>query len=121
MDRVSVRRVLLVDDHPAFAASARALLIHEGFDIVGIATSGEEALAMCDALLPEVLLLDVHLPGISGLDVADQLALAPDPPEMILISSDTDAGADPMVLAAPVRGFLPKRDLTCAAINALLG
>jgi hypothetical protein len=39
---------------------------------------------------------------------------------MILISSDTDAGTDPMVLSAPVRGFLPKRDLTCAAIDALL-
>ena len=95
-------------------------MTHEGFDIVGIAATGEEALTMCDALGPELMLLDVHLPGMSGLDVADRLALAPNPPVMILISSDTDAGTDPMVLAAPVRGFLPKRDLTCAAIDALL-
>ncbi len=117
---MSVRRVLLVDDHPAFAASARALLIHEGLDIVGVAATGEEALTMCHTLRPELLLLDIHLPGISGLDVAHELARTSFPPAMILISSDTDAGTDPMVLSAPVRGFLPKRDLTCAAIDALL-
>ena len=117
---MSVRRVLLVDDHPAFAASARALLTHEGFDIVGVAATGEEALTMCHTLRPELLLLDIHLPGISGLDVAQELARTWCPPAMILISSDTDAGSDPMVLSAPVRGFLPKRDLTCAAIDALL-
>ena len=88
---------------------------------MGVAATGEEALTMCGALQPELLLLDIHLPGISGLDVAQHLASGPSPPAMILISSDSDAGDDPMVMSAPVRGFLPKRDLTCAAIDALLG
>jgi DNA-binding NarL/FixJ family response regulator len=115
-----VRRVLLVDDHPEFASSAHALLTHDGFDIVGVAGTGEDALEMCRLLQPELLLLDIHLPGISGLDVAEELSRADRPPLVILISSDTDAGTDPDVLGAPVSGFLPKRDLTCAAIDALL-
>ena len=114
------RRVLLVDDHPDFASSANALLTYEGFDIVGVAATGEDALRMCRLLEPELLLLDIHLPGISGVDVAEVLARTERPPQVILISSDTDAGTDPDVLAAPVRGFLPKRDLTSAAIDALL-
>jgi DNA-binding NarL/FixJ family response regulator len=113
-------RVLLVDDHPDFASSAHALLTHGGFDIVGVAATGEDALEMCRLLQPELLLLDIHLPGISGIDVAQKLVLTERPPLVILISSDTDAGADPDVQGAPVRGFLPKRDLTCAAIDALL-
>lgn len=114
------RRVLLVDDHPEFASSAHALLAHDGFDIVGIAGTGEDALEMCRLLRPELLLLDIHLPGISGLDVAQELARTAHPPLVILISSDSDAGTDPDVQSAPVSGFLPKRDLTCAAIDALL-
>ncbi|MEY2583528.1 MAG: hypothetical protein QOE09_3377 [Ilumatobacteraceae bacterium] len=75
---------------------------------------------MCRLLQPELLLLDIHLPGISGVDVAQELSRTARPPQVILISSDTDAGIDPDVQGAPVRGFLPKRDLTCAAIDALL-
>ena len=114
------RRVLLVDDHPDFASSAQALLAYAGFDIVGVAVTGEDALRMCPLLQPELLLLDIHLPGISGVEVAQKLSRTKRPPQIILISSDSDAGADPDVQAAPVRGFLFKRDLTCAAIDALL-
>lgn len=76
---------------------------------------------MCRMLRPELVLLDIHLPGITGIDVAQKLSRMSRPPAMILISSDTDADTDPEVLSAPVKGFLPKRDLTCAAIAALLG
>jgi hypothetical protein len=52
--------------------------------------------------------------------VAALLPRTPGAPEVILISGDDDAASDPRVLTAPVAGFLAKRDLSCAAIDALL-
>lgn len=69
---------------------------------------------------PDLVLLDLRLPEMSGVEVAMALGATSDPPAVILISSDADAAGDPAVMAAPVRGFLPKRDLTCAAIDELL-
>ena len=110
----------MVDDHAAFATSACALLASEGFDVVGVASTGEDALVQCAALRPDLLLLDIRLPGMSGVDVAHAVSDGTHTAMVILISSDADAATDPDVCAAPVRGFLPKRDFTCAAIDSLL-
>ncbi len=112
--------MLLVDDHPGFVASARALLTHEGMNVVAVATTAADAIRLSDAVRPEVVLLDIHLPDGSGIDVAHAIARGPGAPQTILISSDADAAMHPGVQTAPVRGFVPKRDLTCAAIEALL-
>jgi CheY-like chemotaxis protein len=72
--------VLIVDDHAAFRASARALLQAEGFDVVGEAANGAAAVEAVAALRPEIVLLDIQLPDLDGLAVAEQLAAAPDPP-----------------------------------------
>ena len=114
------RRVLLVDDHAGFVTSARALLTYEGMDVVATAANAAEAIEMCFSFRPDVLLLDIHLPDRSGVEVARTLAARGDAPDMILISSDIDAASRPDVQSAPVRGFVPKRDLTCATIEALL-
>jgi DNA-binding NarL/FixJ family response regulator len=114
-------RVLLVDDHAGFRASAAALLEAEGLSIVGSAASGEEALAVVDDLDPDIILLDLYLPGLDGVDVAWRLSDPRRNSAIILISSHEEAAADPRVASAPVRGFLSKRDLTCAAIRELLG
>ena len=120
VDFVPTRRVLLVDDHPGFVESARALLTHEGLDIVAVAGSAAEAIRLAHSVRPELMLLDIHLPDRSGIDVAHAVASQLHAPDVILISSDADAGTHPDVRAAPVRGFVSKRDLTCAAIEALL-
>jgi DNA-binding NarL/FixJ family response regulator len=119
---MSGERVLLVDDHPGFRASAAAMLEAEGLSIVGTAASGEEALNLVGPLHPDVVLLDLFLTGIDGIDVAWRIARSgADGPSVILISSHDEAGLDPRVISAPVKGFLPKRDLTCDAIRRLLG
>ena len=87
---------------------------------MGVASTGEDALVQCAALRPDLLLLDIRLPGMSGVDVAHAVSNGTHTAKVILISSDADAETDPDVRAAPVRGFLPKRDLTCEAIGALL-
>jgi DNA-binding NarL/FixJ family response regulator len=73
--------VLIVDDHDGFRSSARALLEAEGFDVVGEAGDAASALAAAARLRPEVVLLDIQLPGIDGFEVAARLAATPDPPE----------------------------------------
>jgi len=71
--------VLIVDDHAAFRASARALLETEGFDVVGEAADGGAAEAVA-VLRPEIVLLDIQLPDLDGMVVAEQLARAEDSP-----------------------------------------
>ena len=65
--------VLIVDDHPSFRASARAVLEAEGFEVVGEPEDGASVLAAVVALDPDVVLLDVQLPDMSGFDVCAEL------------------------------------------------
>ena len=66
--------VLIVDDHAAFRASARALLEADGFVVVGEAADDREALDQARVLRPDVVLLDIQLPDADGFTVADRLA-----------------------------------------------
>jgi DNA-binding NarL/FixJ family response regulator len=118
---VSMRpRVLIVDDHAAFRESASALLEAEGYEVVGAAADGETAIADVERLRPEIVLVDIQLPGLDGFDVAERLAGGVDAPVVILISS-RDAGTyGSRVDEAPVRGFLAKRSLSGAALAGLV-
>jgi DNA-binding NarL/FixJ family response regulator len=113
--------VVIVDDHAAFRASARALLQAEGFDVVGEAADGAEAVKAVAALRPEVVLLDIQLPDLDGLAVAEQLAAVPDAPAVVLISSRDAAAYGPRLRATPARGFIPKSGLSGEALAALTG
>ena len=79
--------VLIVDDHAEFRRSARALLEADGYTVVGEAGDGVEAIAEAERLRPEVVLLDIQLPGIDGFAVAERLASSAHPPAVVLISS----------------------------------
>jgi DNA-binding NarL/FixJ family response regulator len=113
--------VLIVDDHAAFRASARALLQAEGFDVVGEAANGAAAVEAVAALRPEIVLLDIQLPDLDGLTVAEQLARAPDPPAVVLISSRDAAAYGPRLQGSPARGFIPKSGLSGEALAAMTG
>ncbi len=100
--------VVIVDDHAGFRRSAAALLEAEGFDVVGEAADGPDAIGAVAVLRPSIVLLDIGLPVLDGLSVAEQLAAGPDPPVVVLISSrDADAyGA--RLDRSPARGFIRK-------------
>jgi DNA-binding NarL/FixJ family response regulator len=115
------RTVLIVDDHPGFRASARALLEADGYVVAGEAADGAEAVAAAGALQPEIVLLDVALPDLDGFAVAVLLAALGRPPQVILVSSRERSVYGRRIDAAPVRGFLPKRALSGAAIRELVG
>ena len=113
-------RVLIVDDHEDFRASACALLEAEGFNVVGTAADGAEALAGVVTHRPDIVLLDIRLPGLDGFAVAELLARVSDPPAVVLVSS-RDAGYRARVRQSPVRGFLNKSELSGETLTALLG
>jgi CheY-like chemotaxis protein len=112
--------VLVVDDHAGFRESVRALLEAEGFQVVGEAADGLEALTEAAALRPAVVLLDVQLPGLDGLAVAAALAARPHPPVVVLTSSRDASAYGPRLARAAARGFIAKADLSGAALTAVL-
>lgn len=115
--------VLIVDDHPSFRASARRLLEAEGFEVVGEAPDGEIALVAAGRLRPQVVLLDVQLPGLDGFEVAARLT-GGDPgkggPAVILVSSRELADYGPLVPRSGARGFVPKAELSGERVQDLL-
>jgi DNA-binding NarL/FixJ family response regulator len=112
--------VLIVDDHAAFRSFARALLQSDGFDVVGEAQDGVAALEAAALLRPEVVLLDVQLPGLDGFGVAESLAASPNPPAVVLVSSRDASSFRRRLATTSARGFIPKGDLSGAALSALL-
>jgi DNA-binding NarL/FixJ family response regulator len=118
---VRALRVLLVDDHDLFRDSATRLLSSQGLDVVRTAASGEEAVELTHEERFDVVLVDLVLPGMDGVAVAYDLAKRSPPPAVIIISSHSEAGEDPRVRAAPVLGFIAKRELSCSAVLTLVG
>src|SRR3712207_5868604 len=114
------RTVLIVDDHDDFRRSARALLEADGFAVVGEAADGLEAIQAASDLRPAIVLLDIQLPGLDGLAVAEQLAAAPDAPAVVLVPSRAAAAYRPRLGQAPVRGFIAKSELSGAALADLV-
>jgi len=115
-----VTTVLIVDDHPTFRATARTLLEAEGYDVIGEAEDGESAIAAIGQLKPEVVLLDVQLPDIDGFEVSMRLNANGHAPAIVLTSSRDWSDCAPCIAACGARGFVPKGELSGAAIAALV-
>jgi DNA-binding NarL/FixJ family response regulator len=80
--------VLIVDDQAFFRNAARAVLaMTPGFEAVGEASSGEEAVTQVDELAPELVLMDIHLPGISGIEATRQIRAAHPEVAVVLLST----------------------------------
>jgi DNA-binding NarL/FixJ family response regulator len=112
--------VVIVDDHADFREAASALLEAEGFSVVGEAAGGEAAIAEIARLRPEIVLLDVQLPDLDGFAVAERLSTAPEPPAVVLVSSREAEAYGTRLDGVPVKGFLSKRELSGAALAALV-
>lgn len=68
------KRVLIADDHPLFRHGIRGLLVATpDFEVIGEATSGDEAITLADELLPDVILMDIHMPGVNGIEATRRI------------------------------------------------
>ena len=114
-------RCVIVDDDAAFLKVARAFLERDGMTVAGVAHSSAEAVQRARELKPDVVLIDIRLGRESGFDTARQLADKGHSAALIMIS--TYAGADYADLTAesPAAGFMPKDELSAAAIGRIVG
>ena len=114
-------RVLIVDDHPSFRATAKVLLEAEGFIVVGEAADGNSAITEICRLRPEVVLLDIGLPDLDGFEVCSKLnGYRGDLPAVILCSSRDATDFGSIVNRCGARGFVPKAELSGERLEALL-
>ncbi len=102
-------RVFLLDDHALVRTGFRLILSREtDIDVVGEAASGEDALPMIRKLKPDVVLCDLHLPGLSGLEVTDRIVRGADPTRVIVVSVQEDGPLPKRLLDAGASGYLGK-------------
>lgn len=111
--------VLIVDDHAGFRTAARRAFERAGWEVVGEAVDGRTGLEAARASAPDVVLLDVQLPDVSGLDVAATLTADPTHPQVVLTSTRAPEDVEPL-LPAGACGFVPKERLSADAVRALI-
>ena len=110
--------VLIVDDHAGFRHAARALLEADGFSVVGESATGGEGLEAAQRLRPDLVLLDVGLPDVDGIEVTRRLA-GVGGPAVVLTSSRDASDYPPHFEHCGARGFIPKAELSGSALAAL--
>jgi DNA-binding NarL/FixJ family response regulator len=105
-------RVLVVDDQLPYRRAMTAVVeATVGFEVVGEAASGEESLAVADAVRPQLVLMDVNLPGIDGLEATRVLRALPDAPVVLLLSTYDAAEGDAFALESGAAGYVTKSEL----------
>ena len=114
--------ILIVDDHPSFRASARAILEADGFQVVGEVEDGAAAIDAVSEKHPDVLLLDVQLPDMSGFEVCTEILARQNgsAPQVVIVSSRDACDFGSLVEASGARGFIAKAELSGEAVTALL-
>ncbi len=115
-------RVVLADDHPVVRSGIRTLLKGaEDIAVVGEAENGAEALKQVSTLRPDVLLLDINLPDISGTEVARRIALAGTPVQVLGLSAFDDEEDIEDLLDAGAAGYLIKNEAPGKIVEAVRG
>jgi DNA-binding NarL/FixJ family response regulator len=101
-------RVLLADDHGIVRRGLRSLLEDAGLDVVGEAADGLDALRLCEELHPDMLIVDIGMPKLNGIDVAARVQKMDRPPSVLILSMHSDESYILRALAAGARAYLLK-------------
>jgi two-component system NarL family response regulator len=102
-------RILLVDDHPVVRAGLTSMLSTiPGLDVCGAASSGEEALQMVDSEQPDVLLLDLRMPGMTGIELLKAIRAKTSPPKTLVLTSYESDEEIYRAIEAGAQGYLLK-------------
>jgi DNA-binding NarL/FixJ family response regulator len=112
--------VLVVDDQLLFREAAREVIeATPGFELLGEAVSGEQALRAADELCPDLILLDVRMPGMGGLEAAARLREAHPEQLVVLVSVERPADLGEQVKAQNATAIVPKQDFGAALLRSL--
>lgn len=102
-------RVLIVDDQEPFRMAARLVVeATDGFDVIGEADTGESSVTMANDLQPDLVLMDVNLPGINGLDATRQILEASDTVVVLLLSTYEEEEYAPRAAECGASAYIPK-------------
>jgi DNA-binding NarL/FixJ family response regulator len=113
-------RILLADDHPVMRAGVRTLLSAESdVDIVGEASNGVEAVALARQLRPEVVLMDISLPGIGGAEATKQIVEDVPSTRVLVLSAHEDVAFAGLLLRAGASGYALKRSAGDELVRAI--
>ena len=105
-------KVLLVDDHELVRTGIQHLLNQNGtVDVIGVASSGEEAIKMVDALLPDIVLMDFYMPGIGGMEASRKISQRHPDVKIIILTVLADGPLPQQMLSTGVQGYVTK---TCS-------
>lgn len=111
-------RVLIVDDQKPFReASNMVVEMTDGFEVVGEAEHGEEAVAMASDLRPDLVLMDVQMPGIDGLEATRRIMQLDSPPRVLVMSTHESGSYEEPALAAGAIAFIPKSQFSMDALE----
>jgi DNA-binding NarL/FixJ family response regulator len=113
--------VLIVDDHSDFRTWARVMLEEGGYTVVSEAADGASAFDAARRLRPEVVLLDVQLPGMDGFEVARRLGAEQWSPAIVLTSTRDASEYGDRLARSSVLGFLAKDELSAQSLAGVLG
>lgn len=113
-------RVVIVDDHPMVRRSLRfAMLTAQDIEVIGEAADGEEALRVCGDLHPDLVLLDLRLPGMSSAEAIGALLLLEPVPQVLMQTADYDERLIPEALAAGACGYVLKQGEVAELLAAI--
>lgn len=111
IDRLSLPgalRVLIIDDHTLFRSGLEELLTRRGIEVVGTVGDGEEGCELAETLAPDVILLDVRMPGMSGLTVLERLKEAGVQTPVLMLTTSTEDRDLVAAVRAGAQGYLLK-------------
>ena len=112
--------VLLVDDNPVFLAQTSVWLSRESdIQVVGSAASAAEAIALVEWLKPCVVLMDISMPDMNGIEATRRLKLLPHPPAVLVLTLHGDPEYRAAAKAAGAEGFLCKSDFATELLPSL--
>ncbi|MGZ4872676.1 MAG: response regulator [Candidatus Angelobacter sp.] len=112
-------KILLADDHAVLRQGLRVLLEREGFEVVGEASDGREAVKLCDKLRPDVALLDVTMPLLNGIDAAREIMKSNPRTKVVLLTMHTEDHLILESLRAGVTGYVLKTKAASELVQAL--
>lgn len=113
-------RVVIADDHPIVRSGiAGQLSLEPDITVQGQAVDGAEALQLVRSLLPDVLILDINMPGIRSVDVLQQVHTMPKPPHVLILTAHNDVESVLILLKAGAKGYVLKDEEPMAITTAV--